>query len=48
MMTAKLDEEFEKWRTRPLGAIKYLILDARYEKVREAGCVRDCGLCRAR
>jgi putative transposase len=42
--TAKLDEEFQKWRTRPLGAIKYLILDARYEKVREAGCVRDCAV----
>jgi transposase-like protein len=42
--TALLDEELTKWRTRPLGAVKYLILDARYEKVREAGCVRDCAV----
>ncbi|MCE9526228.1 MAG: IS256 family transposase [Planctomycetales bacterium] len=42
--TKLLDEELTKWRTRPLGAIKYLILDARYEKVREAGCVRDCAV----
>ena len=42
--TALLDEELEKWRIRPLGAIKYLILDARYEKVRVAGCMRDCAV----
>jgi len=42
--TALLDEELSKWRLRPLGAVKYLILDARYEKVREAGCVRDCAV----
>ncbi|MGI8980300.1 MAG: IS256 family transposase [Pirellulaceae bacterium] len=42
--TALLDEELTKWRTRPLGAVKYLILDARYEKVREAGSVRDCAV----
>jgi putative transposase len=41
---AALDDELEKWRTRPLGHIKYLILDARYEKVREAGSVRDCAV----
>jgi transposase-like protein len=41
---AMLDEELTKWRERPLGAVKYLILDARYEKVREAGCVRDCSV----
>jgi putative transposase len=39
-----LDEELAKWRERPLGTVKYLILDARYEKVREAGCVRDCAV----
>ncbi len=39
-----LDEELERWRTRPLGAIDYLILDARYEKVRHGGSVRDCAL----
>jgi transposase-like protein len=42
--TALLDEEFAKWRNRPLGAIKYLILDARYEKVRQSGCVVDCAV----
>lgn len=39
-----LDEELTKWRNRPLGLVKYLILDARYEKVRVAGCVRECGV----
>jgi transposase-like protein len=34
-----LDEELEAWRTRPLGEIPYLILDARYEKVRHGGSV---------
>ena len=42
--TALLDEEFEKWRTRPLGLVKYLILDARYEKVRHGGRVVDCAV----
>ena len=42
--TALLDEELEKWRTRPLGGVKYLVLDARYEKVRESGRVRDCAV----
>ena len=36
-----LDDELEAWRNRPLGEIRYLILDARYEKVREGGVVRD-------
>lgn len=36
-----LDEELAAWRDRPLGEIKYLILDARYEKVRHGGIVRD-------
>lgn len=31
---ALLDEEIEKWRNRPLGAFRYLVLDATYEKVR--------------
>ena len=39
-----LDEELEAWRTRPLGEIRYLVLDARYEKVREAGVVRDAAV----
>ena len=42
--TALLDEEFEQWRTRPLGQFKYLVLDARYEKVRHGGRVRDCAV----
>lgn len=36
-----LDEELNSWRDRPLGQYRYLFLDARYEKVREGGCVRD-------
>ena len=36
-----LDDEFIKWRGRPLGQYLYLILDARYEKVRRDGCVID-------
>ncbi len=39
-----LDEELAAWRNRPLGEIRYLILDARYEKVREAGVVRDAAV----
>jgi transposase-like protein len=36
---AELDEELEAWRTRPLGRMDYLVLDARYEKVRHGGRV---------
>lgn len=43
-VAAGLDEELEKWRNRPLGEMKYLILDARYEKIREGGCVVDCAV----
>ena len=39
-----LDEELERWRNRPLGEIVYLYLDARYEKVRQAGSVRDAAI----
>jgi len=39
-----LDEELEKWRTRPLGFYKYLFLDARYEKIRYEGRVIDCAI----
>ena len=43
--TKMLDEEFEKWRNRPIReAVKYLLLDARYEKVRVDGNVVDCAL----
>ena len=43
---ALLDEELGKWRNRPLGdvAVKYLVLDARHEKVRYAGAVRRCAV----
>lgn len=36
-----LDEEFSQWRKRPLGQYLYLMLDARYEKVRQGGSVVD-------
>ena len=39
--TILLDEELVKWRQRPLKLFKYLILDARYEKVRQGGSVVD-------
>jgi transposase-like protein len=41
---AVLDEELEKWRDRPLGENSYLILDARYEKVRHGGQVVSCAV----
>ncbi|WP_139384078.1 IS256 family transposase [Novosphingobium mathurense] len=42
--TKLLDEELEAWRNRPLGEIRYLILDARYEKMRHGGVVRDAAV----
>jgi transposase-like protein len=41
---AQLDVELEAWRTRPLGLYPYILLDARYEKVRQAGRVLDCAV----
>ena len=41
---AVLDEELQKWRDRPLGETPYLILDARYEKVRHGGQVVSCAV----
>jgi putative transposase len=41
---AALDSELEAWRSRPLGKCPYLVLDARYEKVRHAGSVRSCAV----
>jgi transposase-like protein len=41
-LNKQLDEEFAKWRTRPLPEIAYLIIDATYYKVRIDGVVRDC------
>ena len=40
-LTAKLDEQLEKFRTRTLGAYEVLYIDARYEKVRVDGNVID-------
>lgn len=40
----KLDEVLEAWRRRPLGEIVYLYLDARYEKVRMDGQIRDAAI----
>lgn len=39
-----LDTELEQWRQRPLGEMLYLVLDARYEKVRQAGAVVSCAV----
>ena len=40
----QLDEELKAWRTRPLGEVVYVYLDARYEKVRQGGRVRDAAI----
>lgn len=42
--TKLLDEEVEAWRNRKLGTVRYLVLDARYEKVRHGGSVIDCAV----
>jgi putative transposase len=39
-----LDTELETWRTRPLGEFRFIVLDARYEKVRHGGSVRSMAL----
>jgi transposase-like protein len=39
-----LDAELQKWRDRPLGTFPYLMFDARYEKVRHNGQLRDCAV----
>ena len=41
-LTAEFDDEFEKWGSRPLPKIRYLVLDATYTKARHGGAVRDC------
>jgi putative transposase len=41
---ALLDEQLEAWRNRALGRYHYLYLDARYEKVRQDGQVRDAAV----
>jgi transposase-like protein len=42
--TKQLDEILQQWRERPLGQMRYLFLDARYEKVRENGQIRDAAV----
>lgn len=39
-----LDDEITQWKQRPLGRYVYLWVDARYEKVRQGGCVMDCAV----
>lgn len=41
---AALDESLQAWRSRPLGEIVYLFLDALYEKVRQDGQIRDAAI----
>lgn len=41
---ALLDEELDGWRNRTLGKCSYLILDARYEKVRHGGSVTSAAV----
>ena len=45
--TAALDGQLQAWRERPIGQIKYLYLDAHYEKVRQDGQVRDAAVLKA-
>jgi transposase-like protein len=41
---ALLDETLDAWRNRPLGEFPYIFLDARYEKVRQNGQIRDAAI----
>lgn len=41
---ANLDAALEAWRNRPLGETPYVLLDARYERVREGGHLVDCAV----
>jgi len=41
---AALDDELQQWRMRELGRCRYLVLDARYEKVRHAGSVMSAAV----
>lgn len=40
-VSQELDEQLQAWRSRPLGRYVYVYMDARYEKVRHGGCVKD-------
>jgi len=39
-----LDDELQAWRTRSIGEVPYLLLDARYEKIRHGGSVIPCAV----
>ena len=41
---AELDVMLQAWRTREIGGIAHLVLDARYEKIRHSGVVRSCAV----
>lgn len=43
-IAATLDAGLAAWRERPLGETPYVLLDARYERVREDGRVLDCAV----
>jgi len=43
-ITAQLDEDIDSWRTRPLAEFTHLMMDARYEKVRYGGSIRDLAI----
>jgi len=40
----ELDELLDAWRQRELGSYRYVVLDARYEKVRQGGQVLDAAV----
>lgn len=41
---AELDAMLEAWRSRDLGAYRYIVLDAQYEKARQVGQVLDAAV----
>lgn len=43
-IAATLDAGLTAWRERPLGPTPYVLLDARYERVREGGRIVDCAV----
>lgn len=43
-VTQELDEQFEKFRNRPLGEVCYLVCDAIYLKIRHNGSVIDMAI----
>ena len=43
-VAAQLDPMLQQWRERPIEPMEYIIVDARYEKVRVDGAVRSCAV----